>query len=52
LLSYGWSLLDPELTAMPRELLDLRGGLLRGPWASFEPHRGRRFADLVRGGLI
>ena len=52
LLSYGWGLLDPDLTAIPRELLDLRSGLLRGPWASFEPKTGQRFANLIREGLI
>jgi hypothetical protein len=52
LLSYGWSLLDPALTALEPALLDLRGGLLRGAWASFEPETGRGFAELVREGRV
>lgn len=52
LLSYGWSLLDPDLTAIPRTLLKIRTGLLNGPWAAFDARWGVQFADLVARGEV
>jgi hypothetical protein len=52
LMTQGWALLDPNQDGSNPALLDLRDGLARGVWTSFNAQSGARFAELVKRGEI
>ena len=50
--SLGWNYLEPGQAGVDSRLLELRSGLTRGLWTSFDPSTGRKFADLIREGKL
>jgi hypothetical protein len=50
LMTQGWSFLDPEDNYVPRELFELRRGLLPSLWTTFRDTAGANLAALIQNG--